>query len=179
MGFRWARSFAKTILYAALIAIAFNALYGIYVYSNAVRLVDARLGDLAMIVADENCLSGDLGANSPRTTFKNLLRASETNTTRFADVDGGRMGAIAPYGNQDGAAGYDRDWAVDVCSATNPDKKLYSYSSVVQRGKPIKITLRARVSVPMFLMGSWDLPTPIVVERSYIVTGTRFYKSVT
>ncbi|MEG2263371.1 MAG: hypothetical protein RSC68_03260 [Acinetobacter sp.] len=179
MEFKWAKSFAKVILYAALIAIVFNAGLAAYLYFQASQIVDARLGDLAMIVAEENCLSKEFagkGTNADSfSIYEGLLGQSETSSIRFSTPDPKNMvlGNIAPKGKAD------MNYAVSVLSGDgkgNYNKPAYSYDSAPQRGRPLQITVRAKAYVPMLLMGSWASPIPMEISKSYIVVGTRFYK---
>lgn len=196
MEFKWFKSIAKTILMALVIVLIFNAVYAVVCYSNAVKAVENRLQDLAIMVAEDNILENDTGTNSSYKLYCGMLTVSETPYLHFHPTNNFAGWGATRQGTHFGA-GYgvtsQRQWAVLVKRASNvsniahpfpgdgfnTDQIMSHYAGAPQRGTPIVVAVRAKFNVPIMLVGS-ILPTTfntIEIERSYIVMGTRFYKS--
>ncbi len=179
MGMKWTRSIAKSMVVAVLLTILFNVVYYSVSYFNASKMLETRLNDIAMVVAEENCMSrvGVSGgySDSSMKRVADMLTISESPTFRFSTVVNTGSWSKGEYGK---AANI--DWALSVTRDTGSDVQLDNYDKVVQRGVPIKIKLRGTLSVPMLLFTHWNVDgnNGTIIEKEYIVLGTRFYKGI-
>lgn len=136
-----------------------TGIFWVWVYNDSVGIIRDRTNDLAMIVAEENCLS-EVYIDS----YNELLYMSETPWLKFENRTGplrDRPYVVQSYGN--GAM-------------------LFSYQAAPQRGKPIYIKLTGSISLP-YLVGVGqgglenDFPSlDFQISQDYVVMGLKFYK---
>ena len=160
----WFSRIVKWLLCFFCLITAATGIFWIYVYVQSVGVVRERLNDLAMIVAEENCIS-----EIYQPSYNSLLTMSETPWLTFPNRTG-------PYA--------DRPYKVMTPSGVY----AISYETAPQRGSALYIQLTGNIELP-YLFGwgskgndSETLSTGgqrslyVTNTQKYVVMGLKFYK---
>ena len=190
------------LLFIIMIAIVDLCWLG-YTYIVSVNAMEDTLSNIALMVAEENCLDAGSGnkdnpsADSKLAYAKNLIASNATawlcyNTDRFGTVEENKN---KDFGRSSRSANH-TDIQTDDCrdlavAASNIDVEhclilgmtpgviddsLYSYVDCPQRGTPITVTLQADVNIHLlsFIKNFGNVSIP--VKREITVIGMKFYK---
>lgn len=169
-----------------------------YTFTLCSRAMDDTLSQIALVVAEENCLDATTSdeTQSKLYSIKKLMvenaplwltynndgfdfennssnsRSASPTSIIQVDEDIAIQNLAVSTDSSDGFLALTLSKNVDI----NNDSTLYSYADCPQRGESITITLKANMLVRMFMFGNPRFDQVIPMQKQITVIGMKFYK---
>lgn len=185
----------KFLLWFLIILLAFNVIWIGYTYITCSNAMDDTLENIALIVAEDNCIDVSKMDSVRELMVKNApiwltYNAAGMNESGTGDpkiskqptniVQTSLATAKSNVMIDSNISGENQFLALKMCSSGstthNNDSSYYSYTTCPNRGQTITITLSANVNIYLLTMIPGIRQQSIPITKQITVVGMKFYK---